>query len=163
MPALKGMVVLMPILLISGFSNIIGNQVLLPHAMDNCFTKAVSVGALIDVVLNIFLIPAFGFVGAAIATLIAEISQALIQTFYARRYLRKSLNINEFIKTILVTFIVILIVIPVKRLIMLPAIISFMMIWLIYTILYIIGLVLVRSDTFYYFFEILKKALKHRK
>ncbi len=163
LPALKGMVVLMPILLISGFSNIIGNQVLLPHAMDNCFTKAVSVGALIDVVLNIFLIPAFGFVGAAIATLIAEISQALIQTFYARRYLRKSLNINEFIKTILVTFIVILIVIPVKRLIMLPAIISFMMIWLIYTILYIIGLVLVRSDTFYYFFEILKKALKHRK
>lgn len=162
LPAFRGMVILMPILLISGFSNIIGNQILLPHKLDHCFTKAVSAGALVDVVLNIFLIPALGFVGAAFATLIAEVTQALIQTFYARRYLKTCLNISELLKIIGVTFIAAMIMMPLKKIIILPAVIRFIILWLIYGTISIIGLVIMKSDTFFYLFGILKRTLKYR-
>lgn len=73
------MQIIMPVLLISGFSNITGNQILIPMGKDSCFMKAVVMGAIVDLILNIFLMPKFASVGAAIATLFAECVQMSIQ------------------------------------------------------------------------------------
>ena len=78
------MQIIIPILLISGFSNITGNQILIPFGKDSCFMKAVIVGATIDVVFNIALMPRFGYIGAAIATLIAEFAQMSVQLMYSK-------------------------------------------------------------------------------
>ena len=90
--AVPCMILIMPILLISGFSNITGNQVLIPLGFDRYFMKAVITGALADLVLNVLLMPRMGCVGAAIATLIAELVQMIIQLIFAWKYISCSIN-----------------------------------------------------------------------
>lgn len=101
--AIPCMMILMPILLISGFSNITGNQILIPHNMDSCFTKAVTAGAVVDIVLNAILLPRFSLYGAAVATVIAEFVQMLIQVMYSRRYLKNMIDLSAVSKIILAT------------------------------------------------------------
>ena len=100
LPSVFGMQILMPILIVSGFSNIVGNQILLPRGEDKYFMTAVTTGAVVDFLFNMFLLPKYGFIGAAVATLIAEISQASIQTFYARNIIKKCINVKELLKII---------------------------------------------------------------
>ncbi|WP_298077569.1 flippase [uncultured Abiotrophia sp.] len=86
------MQILMPILIISGFSNITGNQILIPHNKDKLFMIAVSVGACVNLILNALLMPPYGIVGAAIATLVAEATQMAIQYYYSKEYLRGQIS-----------------------------------------------------------------------
>ena len=86
------MMIIMPILVISGFSNITGNQILIPMGKENCFMKAVIAGAFVDLILNALLMPKWGCVGAAIATLIAECTQMSMQTYYSREYIAPSIQ-----------------------------------------------------------------------
>lgn len=95
----------MPILLISGFSNVLGNQVLIPQGLDACFMKAVLVGAAVDFGLNIILMPKYGCVGAAIATLIAEVLQMSIQFIYASKYIKTNIPLLTISKCFLSTLI----------------------------------------------------------
>ncbi len=97
------MQILMPILIISGFSNITGNQILLPHGMDSSYMAAVSIGAAVDVALNAILMPKYSLYGAAAATLVAEVVQMSIQTYRARKYLRGNIDLAEIAKTVLCT------------------------------------------------------------
>ena len=80
------MKIIMPILILSGISNITRNQILLPIVKEKCFMKAVIAGAFIDLILNILLMPTWGCVGAAIATLLAECTQLSIQLYYSQAY-----------------------------------------------------------------------------
>lgn len=95
------MMIIMPILLISGISNITGNQILIPSHKENLFLKAVSLGALTDVIFNALLMPSYGCVGAAVATLVAEIVQMSIQFYYSREYMIKALRRKN---NLLITF-----------------------------------------------------------
>ena len=95
------MQIIMPILLISGFSNITGNQILIPMGKDSCFMKAVIMGAITDLVLNIFLMPKFASVGAAIATLIAECVQMLIQLRYSFNDVYENFDIQNISKILI--------------------------------------------------------------
>ncbi len=92
--AVPCMRIIMPILLISGFSNITGNQILIPHGLDKYYTKAVVCGAITDIVLNILLMPRYSIYGAALATLIAEFIQMLVQSYYSRSYLKKRFDMT---------------------------------------------------------------------
>ena len=94
------MQILMPILIISGFSNIMGNQILLPLNKEKYFMYAVTVGAIINLILNVFLIPTYGISGAAIATLVAEFGQMSIQWKFSKDYLRENISINTILNII---------------------------------------------------------------
>ena len=97
------MKVLMPILIISGFSNIIGNQVLIPLGKDKYFMQAVVCGALADFILNFILIPRYGCVGAAVATLFAEALQMSIQFFHGKNIILRNFNSKSLAHTVLST------------------------------------------------------------
>lgn len=105
LPSTICMQVIMPILIISGFSNITGNQILIPHGKEKFFTVALMVGAIIDLALNFILIPRYKAVGAAIATLFAELMQATIQIIFSYKYLKGNINWIEIIKVICATII----------------------------------------------------------
>lgn len=110
--ATLSMQLLMPILVISGFSNITGNQILIPKGKDMCFTIAVSVGAVMDIIINFMVMKRFGATGASFATLIAEITQMSIQLFYARKDVFKNsdyLSIMKAIFSVIISSIVLLI------------------------------------------------------
>lgn len=62
-----------PMILITGLSNMIGNQFLIPAGFQRSCNKAVVYGAIINICLNALLIPAFNSVGACMATVSSEI------------------------------------------------------------------------------------------
>lgn len=71
----------MPIVLIIGLSNCLGQQYLTPSGQRKKSNKAVIIGAVVNFCLNMFMIPQFGSEGAAVASLIAE---AIILAIYIK-------------------------------------------------------------------------------
>ena len=80
--------IISPIILAIGVSNVIGTQYLLPTKQQKKFTVSVSVGAIVNIVLNMILIKRFNSIGAAIATVIAEFVVTGIQIFSIRENIK---------------------------------------------------------------------------
>lgn len=68
-----------------GINNITGIQYLIPTKRQNLFTLSVLLGAMINLCLNMFLIRKFMSIGAAIASIIAELFIALFQLYMVRK------------------------------------------------------------------------------
>lgn len=77
--------ILSPLVIIIGFSNVFGLQYLVPAKKDTKFTIALLLGALTNFVLNIFFIKLWWSVGAAIATISAEMVVTLLMGFFVRK------------------------------------------------------------------------------
>lgn len=75
-----------PVIIFIGISNLLGIQILYPKDKIGLVIWSVSVGALVNVILNILLIPGHGAVGAAVSTLFAELSVTAVQLIYGRKY-----------------------------------------------------------------------------
>lgn len=79
------MMLFCPLVLIIGFSNVLGLQYLIPQKRDKEYTIAITFGACINLILNLFLIHFLWSYGACIATLCAELIVTTIMFFYARK------------------------------------------------------------------------------
>lgn len=86
--------VISPIILMIGISNVIGNQFLITTKRQKEYTISVTAGAVINLVLNLFLIIRLASIGAAIATVIAESIVTAIQLYF----IRKEISIKEIIQ-----------------------------------------------------------------
>ena len=75
-------------------TNVMGVQWLLPTKQDNLFTASVATGAVVNIAVNAFAIPAAGALGASIATVIAELAVLVFQAWVVR----KDLPLLEFVK-----------------------------------------------------------------
>ncbi len=80
-----------PLILIIGFSNVFGIQYLLPKGEDKKYAICLVIGAITNLILNIFFIRFWWSIGAAIASIIAE----LVVTFSMLFIIRKEINILE--------------------------------------------------------------------
>lgn len=83
-----------PILVLIGWSNVIGVQYMLPLGKSNEFTLSVTIGAAVDIIANLFLIKLHFSIGAAISTVLAELSVTVIQVYL----MRNKLPIKEMFK-----------------------------------------------------------------
>lgn len=90
--AILPMQVVVSCIIMMVITNMIGVQILIPSGKEKKYMQAVVIGAVVDLVLNIFTIPMWGAVGAAIATLIAQTAQALFQVVVAREYVKMMFN-----------------------------------------------------------------------
>ena len=88
------LIVISPVLLAIGLSNVVGMQYLLPTKKQKEFTISVTLGAIVNVILNSILINLWKSIGASIATVIAECTVTGIQ-FYL---VRKEISIIEVLK-----------------------------------------------------------------
>ncbi len=70
---------IMPTLLFIGLSNILGIQILVPLGREKVVLWSIIAGAVLDVALNLVLIPGFGAAGAAAATSAAELTVLAVQ------------------------------------------------------------------------------------
>lgn len=68
-------------------SNVIGVQYMLPTCSDNDYTFSVFAGAVVNLVLNLILLEPLGAIGAAIATVAAELAVLTYQCWHVRREL----------------------------------------------------------------------------
>lgn len=94
LPAVKPMQVIMPTLILIGFSNICGIQILVPLNKEKHVFYSELLGATIDILINIWLIPTMGATGAAIGTLVAEAVVLLYQVIVLI-YMRKNRKVKE--------------------------------------------------------------------
>lgn len=78
------MQIIMPVLLFIGMSNILGIQILVPMGKENIVLYSVICGAVVDLLVNIVLIPQFGAAGAAVGTLIAELVVWMYQLLHLK-------------------------------------------------------------------------------
>lgn len=85
--------VLLPSCIFMSFSNIIRTQYLLPEKEDTIFMKSIIIGAIINIIVNYWLIPKYASLGTALGTLIAECTVCLYQTIS----IRKKIEIKKYI------------------------------------------------------------------
>ncbi len=107
------MIILTPILLFIGMSNVIGMQYLLPTKKQKEYTYSVIIGAIVNFLINLILIPRYGAIGAAIGTIIAEATVTVSQIFYTKKYIdyKKILKLtkNYFISSIVMLIMILII------------------------------------------------------
>ena len=77
--------VLAPSIFFIAIANVVRTQLLIPMERDRDYVRAVIYGAIVNLLLNFLLIPKFGAVGSAIATLVAEIVVCLRQLVVVRK------------------------------------------------------------------------------
>lgn len=80
------MQILIPTIFFIGLTNIIGIQFLVPLGKENLVFYSTCAGAMIDVFLNLYLIPRYASVGASIGTVVAEFVVLLVQVWFVRSY-----------------------------------------------------------------------------
>jgi len=88
-------------------TNVMGIQYLVPSHRDKGFTASVLVGAMADLIINAILIPAFGAMGAAIATVISELAVLCVQAWLIRRELELAAYLRGTIPFVIIGIIMI--------------------------------------------------------
>jgi len=108
LPAVIPMIVIMPTTVIIGFSNLLGIQVLIPLGKEIVVTISEIAGAVVNLIINLLLIPGLGALGAAIGTLVAEVIVLVVQSIYVKGVLPplwKEVQITKILTASLVGFI----------------------------------------------------------
>lgn len=80
--------IMLPTTVFLGVSNVIRTQYLIPQSKDSIYIKSVCLGAFINLLINIVLIPSLGSTGAAIGTFFAELSVLLYQCIRVNKWLK---------------------------------------------------------------------------
>lgn len=79
--------IIAPIILMVAISNVFGIQVLFPKGKINIVTLCCGIGAVVDLVLNLCLIPFFSYIGTSIAYLSAEVATTVSMYFIGKKYI----------------------------------------------------------------------------
>lgn len=98
------------ILISVGWTSVLGNQVLVVVERQKQLTIAVALGALFNVIANIFLIQSLQSLGATIATIGAELLGLLIMLYYVRDILEISNLMKGIVRYIVVAMIMFIVV-----------------------------------------------------
>lgn len=93
------------VLFFKAWANVIRTQYLIPKEYDKIYILSVCLGAIVNLIINMLLIPQYGSVGACIGTIAAEIIVMLYQTYYVRKELDIKVYIDStksvFVKSLL--------------------------------------------------------------
>jgi O-antigen/teichoic acid export membrane protein len=122
--SINAMKIIMPTLVLIGFSNLLGIQILIPLGKENIVVRSEIIGAVINVVLNFGLIPRLGASGAAIGTLAAEGGVLVIQYKYLKSMIKPVWRDIQVKKISLALFIGLAILVCLKILLNLESIIE---------------------------------------
>lgn len=144
------MIIESPVILLIAWSNAIGTQYLLPTKQTNSYTFSVVIGAIVNLVANIPLILVLGAVGAAIATVLSELSVTIYQLWVIRKQVSYRMLFNDTFKYLLSGIIMFVIVTFFDRWL------SQEWIFLIFEV--VIGIVVYVAFLFAFRVKILKKA-----
>jgi O-antigen/teichoic acid export membrane protein len=101
--------IILPSCIFLAFANVIRTQNLIPRKKDSFFIISLFSGAAVNLTLNFLLIPRYASIGAAIGTLVAEITVCVIQAAYVYKEADIRRNIIDsvpFVAAGLVMFIV---------------------------------------------------------
>ena len=99
-PSVLPMQILMPTLVLIGMTNITGIQVMVPMKMEKKVLQSEIVGAAVNLIVNLMLIPPFGAAGAAAGTLAAETAVMFTQFLVLKDYLRQIFDAGQLLRAV---------------------------------------------------------------
>ncbi len=114
--AVPAMKLVMPTLVLIGFSNLLGIQILIPMGKEMVVVRSEVIGAVINIIMNLLMIPQLGALGAAIGTLMAESAVLFVQYMYLKDVVKSSSKDIEIKKVLAGMFISIIALAIVKSL-----------------------------------------------
>ncbi|WP_297633607.1 flippase [uncultured Clostridium sp.] len=143
-------------------SNVLGVQYLLPTNRNREFTISVTVGAIVNVILNFLLIPKYDAFGSCIATVIAEFSVTLVQYIFIYKEIELRPLIKAIIKYTIAGIIMTVIVIVIGRF-MKPKIITTLIQCVVGVIIYFGALIIIKDETNKIVFKFIKEKIEKSK
>lgn len=147
-----------PILFFIALSNVLGVQYLLPINRNREFTISVTVGAVVNVILNLILIPKYDAFGSCVATVIAEFSVTLVQYIFIYKEIELKPLIKSISKYIIAGIIMMIIVILIGRE-MKPEIITTLIQCVIGVVIYFGILIVIKDEINKTILEFIKKKI----
>lgn len=115
--AIPAMKIVMPTLVLIGFSNLLGIQMLIPMGKENVVVCSEIIGAIINVILNLVMIPQLGASGAAMGTLVAESAVLFVQYRYLKDTVKsacKSMELKKVMIGMLISIVTLFIIKSIK-------------------------------------------------
>lgn len=106
-----------------GLSNLFGMQILSASGNDKLVLKSVFIGMLVNIVLNVFLVPTFAHDGAAFSIVVTEGLVTLITYYFAYQKFSIKFNLNRMVKDFLLCLIFVPIVWACKVMFNIPSLI----------------------------------------
>lgn len=111
-PAVFTLQIIAPIAVIISMSNVAGIQTLYPQGKENFVIFATGLGALANVLMNIWLIPKFDYNGAAVSTLCSEFIVTFSMLYMGKKYLPFNLFNRSYMKYMVSSLFMVLFILP---------------------------------------------------
>ncbi|MBO5477781.1 MAG: flippase [Clostridia bacterium] len=86
------------------WANVIRTQYLMPNNYDKIYVISTVVGGIVNLIINLLLIPKYAAVGAAIGTIFAEFSVMIMQVFAVRKEIPVLKYIFEYMPVLIIGF-----------------------------------------------------------
>ncbi len=113
--AIPTLQIISPIIFIIALSGVMGIQLLYPQGQENKVIISTGIGAIVNVIINIILIPTMHHNGAAIGTLLAEIAVTTSMAFIGVKYLPFRWNTRSHANYIIGSAIMMAVILPLTR------------------------------------------------
>lgn len=82
---IENLIIISSLIIIAiSWSNVLGMQLLVPLNKTKEFTISVTLGAVVNFILNLFMIKNFGAMGACISTIVAEFTVTIVQIYFIK-------------------------------------------------------------------------------
>lgn len=141
-----------------GMSGSVGGPLLVPLKRENSYTISVIAGAIINVIMNLLLIPSCQALGASIGTVIAEFSVMAISLFCCRDYINMKSIMKVFFKYSLYSIVILITVFLAKNLFVQPILSLIASVFIGITV-YVTLLFVTKDAMFEFAVEVIKKRI----
>lgn len=109
------LLILSSLIFLISISSVTGTQYLLPSNRMKAYTSSVALGAIVNFLLNLLLIPKHGAIGAAIGSLAAEASVTTTQIIFTRKAISLKLNLPQFSQSIIASLLMTVVILALKQ------------------------------------------------
>ncbi len=150
--------IISPIILLMGIANVVGTQYLLPTKKQKEYTISVTIGVIVNFILNYILINQSGAIGASIATVISQLVVDAIQIYY----IRKDVSLNEMFESVpryLIASLIMFAFCQVVKIVVNTGIISVFAQIIVGVIIYMITLLIFKDEYLYLVINKIKERL----
>lgn len=155
------LVILSFLVLAIGINNVTGIQYLIPTERQNIFTFTVIIGAIVNFVMNLVLIPILRARGAAIASVIAETAIAIVQIIIVRKELSPSKIISMSWKYLLAG-IIMLFTLRFEANVFVPSVLNTLAMILTGAFVYIISLIILKDQFLLQYINVFIDKVKNK-
>lgn len=148
---------ILPFLILAiGLSNVTGLQYLVPTKRQNLLSISVTLGACTNLVLNLFLIPPYGSMGAAIASVMAETVVTVSQLCFVRKELSPKRIFTEGIPYYIAGLIMAMILFALRS-VLIPSVVNTLLLVACGASVYFMALFILKDD---FFVSLLKNTFR---